>query len=135
MKAFSILEDWLYARYGLPGILHVPAALSAYLQNFYLLEQDARGVLRTPLGTAVSIGNYAGKSLNGSNPSAGNTWVYITGQVTTWRTPDQDLFVTKIPQVLNRTTNQLTAVMEREYVVSVDCFVAGVQTTITGVAH
>jgi hypothetical protein len=135
MVAFSILENWLYARYGLPGVLHVPAIFGAFLQNFYLVEKDSRGIWRTAMGTAVSIGDYAGKGLAGGNPGAGKSWVYITGQAAVWRTPDTNLFVSRIPQVLNRATNQLTAVMEREYVVSVDCFVAGVETAITGVAH
>jgi hypothetical protein len=135
MVAFSILENWLYARYGLPGVLHVPAIFGAFLQNFYLVEKDSRGIWRTAMGTAVSIGDYAGKGLAGANPGAGKSWVYITGQAAVWRTPDTNLFVSRIPQVLNRATNQLTAVMEREYVVSVDCFVAGVETAITGVAH
>jgi hypothetical protein len=135
MQAFSILENWLYARYGLPGVLHVPAIFGAYLQNFYLVEKDSRGIWRTAMGTAVSIGNYAGNTLAGAAPAAGTSYVYITGATTIWATPDDALFVTKIPQVLNRGTNQLTAVMEREYVVSVDCFVAGVKTTISGLAH
>lgn len=135
MLAFSILENWLYARYGLPGVLHVPAVFGALLQNFYLVEKDSRGIWRTAMGTAVSIGNYAGKDLAGAGPAAGHSWIYITGQTTIWQTPDSDLFVTRIRDVLNRTTNQLTAIMEREYVVSLDCFVAGVNTAITGVAH
>lgn len=135
MLAFSTLENWLYARYGLPGVLHVPAVFGALLQNFYLVEKDAQGIWRTAMGTAVSIGNYAGDTPAGAPPAAGKSWIYITGQTTVWRTPDSDLFVTRVRDVLNRGTNQLTAVMEREYVASFDCFVAGVETAITGVAH
>ncbi len=135
ISAISTLEDWLYARYGLPGVLHIPTVLATYLAADLYIVKDGKGVYRTHMGTAVSFGSYAGKGLTGGNPSAGNTWVYITGAVSYWRTPDSDLFVTRIRDVLHRTTNQLTAVMEREYVVSLDCFVAGVETAITGVLH
>jgi hypothetical protein len=135
MIAFSTLENWLYARYGLPGVLHVPLVFGALLQNFYLMEKDSRGIWRTALGTAVSIGDYAGTGIAGAAPAAGKSFIYITGQTAVWRTPDSDLFVTRIQDVLNRSTNQLTAIMEREYAVGYDCFVAAVETTITGVAH
>lgn len=133
VKAVSLLEDWLYARYGLPGVLHVPAALTSYFDFLWLGDQDNRGAWKTRMGTAISYGNYAGATPAGVAPAAGETWLYITGQVAVWRTPDSDLFYTTIAEVLNRTNNQLTAVMEREYVVTFDCFIAAVQTKLTGV--
>ena len=48
-----------------------------------------------------------------------------------WRTPDNDLFVPPMGQVINRTTNVLTIVMEREYIVTYDCFAAAVLTTLS----
>jgi hypothetical protein len=132
VKAVSLMESWLYARYGLPGILHLPENMSAYFSHLHLVHRDGR-VWTTPGGTKLSFGNYAGNSPVGAAPAAGQTWIYITGQVAIWRTADQDLFVTSIADTLNRSTNQVTAVMEREYVVTIDCFVAAVQTSITGV--
>jgi hypothetical protein len=134
-EAVSTLENYLYARYGLPGILHVPTVLATYLRGAIDMEKDSRGIWRTHMGTAVSFGSYAGTDLAGAAPAAGTSWVYITGQATVWRTPDSDLFATRIRDALNRTTNQLKAVMEREYVIAFDCFVAGVETAITGVIH
>jgi hypothetical protein len=133
VKAVSLLENWLYARYGLPGVLHIPAALDAYFDFLHLGCEDSRGNWHTRMGTKMSFGNYAGLTPAGAAPAAGETFMYITGQVAIWRTGDADLFVTSIADTLNRTTNQVTAVMEREYVVSFDCFVAAVETKLTGV--
>ena len=134
VKAVSLLENWLYARYGLPGVLHVPAVLSAYFDFLWVgNDRDSRGVWQTRMGTKISYGNYAGNKPNGQAATAGESWLYITGQVAIWRTADSDLFVTSIADTLARTTNQVTAVMEREYVVTFDCFVAAVETKITGV--
>lgn len=133
VKAVSLLENWLYARYGLPGVLHVPAALAAYFDFLWLGDKDNRNLWHTRMGTSISYGNYAGKSTTGTGPTAGESFIYITGQVAIFRTGDDDLFVTSIPDTLNRPVNSFTSVMEREYVVTYDCFVAAVETKITGV--
>lgn len=130
VQAVSVLEDWLYARYGLPGVLHVPMEAAAYLKAAHLVELDGsnliNGVWRTDVGTAVSFGNYSGVGPTGQ----AGTWIYITGQVAIWRTADSDLFVPPMGQVINRTTNVLTVVMEREYVLTFDCYSAAVQVTL-----
>lgn len=131
--AVTKLEAWLYARYGLPGVLHVPYTMAAYMSFHHLVEYDSRGILRTDAGTAVVFGNYAGLGVAGAAPAAGSTNIYITGQVALYRTGDGDLFVTTMADTLNRTTNQVTAVMEREYVLTYDCFAAATETVITGV--
>jgi hypothetical protein len=134
VDAVASLEAALYAVYGAPGVLHVPMILAAYFEYLHLAEQkDSRGIWRTKAGTAVNFGNYQGLSAAGGAPAAGHTFIYITGQTAVWRTPDSDLFVTSRRDVLNRSTNQLTAVMEREYVVAFDCAVFAVDTPISGV--
>jgi len=135
VQAVSKLEDWLYARYGLLGVIHAPMEAGAYLKGAHLIEPDGNimgsGVWRTEVGTAVSFGNYAG---TGPTGQAGSTsWLYITGQVAIWRTPDADLFVPPMGQVINRSTNVLTTVMEREYVLTFDCYSAAVEVTLNTV--
>lgn len=131
VNATSALEAWLYARYGLPGTIHAPAAAAAFFTNGHIVSQDNRGIWRTDMGTAVSFGNYAGTGPTGQAIVAGTAWLYITGQVAIWRTPDSELFVTPYDQVLDRTHNVGTWVMEREYVVTYDCFAAAILTTLT----
>lgn len=130
VQAFSMLEDWLYARYGLPGVIHAPMEAAAYIKGAHLIELEGNslisGIWRTQTGTAVSFGNYSGVGPSGQ----AGTWLYITGQVAIWRTPDKELFVPPMGQVINRTTNVLTMVMEREYVLTYDCYSAAVQVTL-----
>jgi hypothetical protein len=133
VRAIGMLESWLYARYGLPGVIHAPMLAAPYFSGSHGVEKDrsAAGIWRTDVGTAVSFGNYAGTGPTGQVPVAGDVWVYITGQVAIWRTPDSDLFVPDMGQVINRTTNVITTVMEREYVITFDCYVAAVQVTLS----
>jgi hypothetical protein len=116
----SSLEAALYNVYGLPGVLHVPERAGAYLMQQTLLWHDGP-IWRTAAGTAVSIGNYANKSPANVAAAAGHAWIYLTGQVTIWRSRDDDVFVPSMAESLNRTTNQVTAQAEREYVVAFDC--------------
>lgn len=130
VQAVAMLEDWLYARYGLPGVIHAPMNAAPYFTGSHIVYLDgppASGVWRTEVGTAVSFGNYAGIGPTGQ---AGGNWLYITGQVAIWRTQDDQLFKPPMGQVINRSTNVLTMVMEREYVVTYDCYSAAVQVTL-----
>jgi hypothetical protein len=136
VDAVSQLEAALYATYGLPGVLHVPYRFAPYFSNMWIFDdrhQDNQVYHTTALGTKVNFGNYAGLSTSGANPTAGSMYIYITGQTTVWRTPDSELFVANIVDTLNRTHNQFTAVMEREYIVSFDCGGFAIECPITGV--
>jgi hypothetical protein len=131
VNAFSILEDWLYTRYGLPGVIHAPMEAAAYIKNAHLVEQATpTDAWKTPVGTKVSFGNYAGVNPTGGPPTSGSTWIYITGQVAIWRTPDSALLNIPLGQVIDRSTNNVEILLEREYVVTYDCFVAGVETVL-----
>lgn len=123
------LEEAFYSNYGLVGTLHVPHILAARLQQGGALRWDGR-MWRTAAGSQVSIGNYAGNEPDGDPPAAGVSWLYMTGQVTIWRTPDTDVFITPFESAFNRTTNQVTALAEREYVITIDCAVYATAVTI-----
>jgi hypothetical protein len=121
------LESWLAARYGPAGVIHVPAVAAYQLQSQGGLRFDGR-VWRTPMGTAVSFGNYAGRTTADAAPAAGHTTLYITGQVTIWQSPNT--FITPFREALNRATNQVNAFAERVYLMGYDCFVAAVDVTL-----
>lgn len=131
VQAVGMLESWLYARYGLTGVIHAPMLAAPYFTGSHIVYADGNpatsGVWRTEVGTAVSFGNYTG---TGPTGQAGGNWLYITGQVAIWRTPDSELFVPPMGQVINRATNVITTVMEREYVLTYDCYAAAVQVTL-----
>jgi len=132
VQAVGMLESWLYARYGLPGVIHAPILAAPYFSGAHVIDWDRSltGSWRTDVGTKVSFGDYAGTGPSGQVPAAGDTWIYITGQVAIWRTSDADVLVPPMGQVIDRSTNLLTSVMEREYVLTYDCYAAGVQVTL-----
>lgn len=124
------LEAWLYARYGPAGILHVPIYAAEYVFSDYHIMRDTGGVMRTPMGTAVSFGNYANLLPNGTAVAAGHAAFFITGQMTAWRASDNDVFISPWQNSVNKTTNQVTMIAEREYVLAYDCFAAGIDVTL-----
>ncbi len=130
VRAVGMLESWLYARYGLPGVIHAPMLAAPYFTGSHVVYQDTDRIWKTDAQTKVSFGNYAGTGPTGQVSASGATWLYITGQVAVWRTGDNDLFVPDMGQVINRSTNVLTTVMEREYVLTFDCFIAAVEVTL-----
>lgn len=129
LDAIALLEDWLYQRYGLPGVLHIPIIAATQLQALGAIVKDGQ-LWKTPVGTLVSFGNYAGTGPAAEVPAAGSTYLYITGQVTVWRAPDSEVFTTPLPEALDRTTNQVYGQAEREYAVAYECHAASTLTTL-----
>lgn len=129
LEAVGLLESWLYSRYGLPGVIHVPlaAAQQFRVQVDPLLQGN---VYRTALGTLISFGNYSGIGPEAEDPADGTTYLYITGQVTVWRAADTDVFTTPLAAALDRTTNQVYGQAEREYAVAYECFAASTLVTL-----
>lgn len=114
VATIGALEQWLYgsdgAAYGSIGYLHSPLRYAAYAAEAGLTVRDGP-ILRTHLGTVWIFGDY---------PDTGR--LYASGAVTVWRSPD--VFIPTRAQVLDRATNQLHMLAEREYAVAWDC-VAG----------
>lgn len=108
------------ARYGPPGILHVAIPVLNALKENHLVEWDGTR-WRTPMGTVVSAGCYANNDPAGAAPADGVFWMYLTGQTTFWRTPDSEVQIAPVEGSLNRTTNQMLMLAEREYVVTYEC--------------
>ena len=106
--------------YGPPAIFHVPIPAFNWMKREHLIEFDGTR-WRTAIGTVVSTGCYANNSPGGVAPADGVFWLYITGQTTIWRTPDSELQVAPVEGSLNRTTNQMLMLAEREYVVTYEC--------------
>lgn len=106
--------------YGPPGILHVAIPVFNELKVEHLIEFD--GVRwRTPIGTVVSTGCYANNDPAGAAPADGVFWMYLTGQTTIWRTPDDQVQIAPVEGSLDRTTNQMMMLAEREYAITYEC--------------
>jgi hypothetical protein len=112
------LEQWLYgiatANYGNVGYLHAPPRFAAYAADADLLIQDGP-LLRTRMGTIWIFG--------GGYPDDGR--MYISGQVTVWRS--DDVFVSPATSALNLMKNEYRMLAEREYAVAYDCVAASVE--------
>lgn len=122
VEVVSELEREFYCvnGYGAPAYLHMPIPVFNELKSQHMIDFDGKR-WRTPMGTVVSAGCYTGADPDGVAPADGTFWVYITGQTTIWRTPDSEVFVAPIEGYLNRTTNQVNMLVEREYVVTFEC--------------
>lgn len=111
----SNLEQWLYgiggADYGNVGYLHAAPRMAAYAAEESLIVRDGP-LLKTPYGTIWVFG--------GGYPDNGQ--VFISGQVTVWRSPN--IFVSPSDSVLNLATNEYRMLAEREYAVAYDCVAA-----------
>jgi hypothetical protein len=127
--AIGNLEGWLYHQYGPTGIIHIPISDAARVLTSDFVVRDS-GVWRTKLGTAISFGDYANVGPTGTAPAAGHSFWYITGQMSIWRDPDSEIFVSPWDRSINTTTNQLRMFAERSYVLAYDCFVASVDITL-----
>ena len=105
------LEQWLYgpSGYGNVGFLHAPPRVAAWAEAANLLV-PAGPVLTTRMGTRWVFG--------GGYPDDG--YVYVSGLVTVWRSPE----VAMPPPQLDRTSNQWTALAERPCAVGHDCLAA-----------
>ena len=108
------------ARYGPPGILHVAIPVLNEMKENHLVEFDGTR-WKTPMGTVVSAGCYANNDPAGAAPADGVFWMYLTGQTVIWRTPDSEVHVAPVEGSLNRATNQMMMLAEREYVVTYEC--------------
>lgn len=121
--AIAALEAAFYAVYGYTGVIHLNTAGYAAPAYSNLVLHDypgSPGVLRTPLGTALSIGaGYPTTGPTGAAPAAGFVWAFITGPALLWRT--DILPQPPATQTLDRSANQWDTVAERVYIAQVDC--------------
>lgn len=136
----AALEEAFYDAYGYAGTIHVNTrAYGAAAHAEMITEVGTRSIgspvpslLTTPIGSSWSFG--AGYDITGPAnvaPAAGSVWAFMTGPVTIWRSSTP---ITPDPrQTFNRTTNQMVALAEREYVQSYDCpTVFAIEVPVTG---
>lgn len=124
----SELEDAMYctSMYGAPAFLHMNIAPFNQLKSQHLIEFDGLR-WRTPMGSIVSAGCYANEDPDGGAAADGTFWMYVTGGTAVWRS--SDIFIAPVEGSLNRATNQMVMLAEREYVVTFECggFAASVE--------
>lgn len=119
--AISALENAFYGMSGYAGTIHVNMQAEGALQFAGMLQPSA-GVLRTPVGTAVSLGaGYGIDGPEGAEAPAGFVWAYMTSYTTVWRSTDGQIPQPDPRRVMDRTLNQWDSVSERVYAVAWAC--------------
>lgn len=129
VNAVSILEEFASSTYGYVPVIHAESRVAAYAADRHQIERR-QSRLYTSLGSVWSFGGgYPGTGPAGQVPAAGVSWMFITGQVYMWR--NNDIFVPPVLEVMDRTTNTMRVLAEREWAVSYDCFAAAVEVTLS----
>lgn len=119
--AISALENAFYQVNGYVGTVHVNVVAEGALEYAGFLNPEA-GVLRTRMGSAVSLG--AGYGITGpadAAPAAGFVWAFMTGYTAVWRSTDAQLPQPDPQRVMDRTLNQWDVVGERVYAAAWAC--------------
>jgi hypothetical protein len=121
-KVVGALEEWLYAtaKYPYAGIIHAPVHIASEAAGVFDVQASTDQLKKTALGNVWCFG--AGYSGRGPANTAGETWLAVTGAVRLFRSALP--FVPEVPSALDRTTNVVEVVAEREYVLTVDCAIA-----------
>lgn len=123
VAVLAAVEDWVYQiqGYGNAAYVHAPVSVASWMADHNLVIDDGP-IKRTPYGSVwVFGGDYPGTGDGNDDPPVGGAYLYVTGQVTVWRSPD--VFVFPADQTMDRTLNQRTLLAEREYAVGVDCLI------------
>lgn len=124
----AALEEAFYSAHGYQGVVHVntaaygAAAFGDLIISPSSMPPSMPQILTTPLGSLWSFG--AGYDITGpanAAPAAGSVWAFMTGPMTIWRTPDGQINAPDPAMTMNRSTNQMVALAEREYVQSYHC--------------
>jgi hypothetical protein len=119
VSAIGALEGNLSACYDGMGTLHVPESAIPALANLNMLDERG-GALFTKNGNRVVAGaGYPGTSPSGTQPTAGTTWMYATGQMFMYRGPVRT--IANEVQSLDRSVNTMKARAYRTYVLGWDC--------------
>lgn len=119
--AISALENAFYQLNGYVGTIHINTVAEGALEYAGFLNPEA-GVLRTRMGSAVSLG--AGYGTTGpadAAPAAGFVWAFMTGYTAVWRSTDDQIPQPDPQRVMDRTLNQWDVVGERVYAASWSC--------------
>lgn len=119
--AISALENAFYQVNGYVGTIHVNVRAEGALEYAGFLHPET-GVLRTRMGSAVSLG--AGYGITGpadAAPAAGFVWAFMTGYTAVWASTDAQIPQPDPQRVMDRSLNQWDVVAERIYAAAWSC--------------
>jgi hypothetical protein len=125
----SLLEQQMATCYGHVATIHARPRMAAFFAEHHLVERWIGNVAYTTRGNKVVFGDgYSGLGPANDPPTATTEWMYATGRVSIWRSPD--ILVPDPRQTFDRSANQYKIVAEREYAMLAECCAAAVKVTI-----
>ena len=126
-EAVQVLEQTLADNGVFGGMIHARVGMANYFANSHLVEDRGRQK-QTRYGTPIVFGQgYSGVGPTGQAPDATTEWVYASGRVVVWGTPDT--WVPPVSEVVDKTTNTVFLVAQRIYAVAVECGVWAIPVT------
>jgi len=117
VEGIALLENAI-ARVG-NGMIHVTPGIATAMEAETLLQRRSPNIMETVLGTIVVVGaGYIGAfPEGGSAPSAGTEWAFASEFVEVHRDED-DIIGPSIGQSMDRTTNDVQLIAERNYLLA-----------------
>ncbi len=126
-QALGALEQELADCYAGQGLIHVPRTALPTLAAWNLIEARDNGLYTTAGNRIVAGGGYSGSGPDGEAPAAGTTWIYATGAAWGYRS---DVYVSQVRDSLNRTSNTLQMLAERNYLIGFECCLLAAHITL-----
>lgn len=115
----GMLEAAMRRCYSGVATIHMPIRLASIAVDHHLIEARNGVMYTTTVGSKVIIGEYPGTGPDGTEPPAGQTWMYATGEVFYQREPAPHSFTAV--ESFDRDVNTLSMIAERTYVFGWDC--------------
>lgn len=117
-SSLGFVEDVLGDCYNGQGVIHIPRLAIPTFDAWGLLKV-VRGQLQTINGNLVVAGTgYPGTAPDGTDPTAGTTWIYATGAVFEMHSEAR---VNTLRESLDRSENTVQSIAEQTYVLGFDC--------------
>lgn len=116
--ALGLLEQELAECYAGQGLIHVPRSALPTLAAWNLVTETSDGLFTPGGNRIVAGGGYTGSGPDGSAPADGTAWIYATGAAWGYRS---DVFVSQVRDSLNRSSNTLQMLAERNYLIGFEC--------------
>lgn len=130
VAAVGELERWLGTSYAGVGSIHAPRQLGTSFGKHNLAKPQG-SQMQTFLGTPVSFGNYPATGPGGTSAPAGHVWLLATGTVKLWQS-DVQVHTDQNSAWFSATTNDATAIAERQHAVSWDGVAAAILVDLAG---
>lgn len=125
--ALGVLEQQLADCYAGQGLIHVPRSALATLAAWNLIEQRDGGLFTPGGNRIVAGGGYTGIGPDGTTPADGTTWIYATGAAWGYRS---DVYFSQVRDSLNRSSNTLRLLAERNYLIGFECCLLAAHITL-----